>query len=162
MWSCRELFARDLKATVEKAQGHQTNKKVWESAHPEFDHTSHPLHWRVPCLSLSCLELRVPAQHSAFHGTPRTLRNEAHFQHAHCIPQCSTQGPSTGTLPRSQSPTTNHLWWGRRTRGKIWLPNGLFSLLGWIRETGKIEGMHPGEGCCRLKKKINKMQTLLS
>lgn len=55
MWSCRELFARDLKATVEKAQGHQTNKKVWESAHPEFDHTSHPLHWRVPCLSLPLL-----------------------------------------------------------------------------------------------------------
>lgn len=43
MWSCSELFARDLKAAVEKAQGHQTNKKVWESVHPEFDNTSHSL-----------------------------------------------------------------------------------------------------------------------
>lgn len=32
MWSCRELFARDLKATVEKAQGHQTNKKSFGRA----------------------------------------------------------------------------------------------------------------------------------
>lgn len=33
------------------------------------------------------------------------------------------------------------------------MPNGLFSLLGWIRETGEMAGMHPGKAVVSLKKK---------
>lgn len=150
MWSCSELFARDLKATVEKAQGHQTNKKVWESVHSEFDNTSYPLQL-VGALPMPLPHLptangpNVGHRLSMAHGNAPS--DKAYFQHSYCIPQHGTQGHFAGTFSSSQPTTTHHLW--GRTHGKILLLNGLFSLLRWVSRTGKIVVIRPAKAAVR-------------
>lgn len=124
MWSCSELFARDLKATVEKAQGHQTNKKkkfgracILNLITPPI-----PCSWRLGPLPLPLL----PAAHGprVAHGAMRLIfsTHVAFF--------------SAGTLPSSQS----LLGWEDFGKGFV---VKMVHFHCWIRETGKIAGMHP-------------------
>ena len=121
-------------------------KKVWESVHPEFDNTSYPLQLAGP-LPLPLPHLPTAngpnIVHRLFVARVNARSNEAYFQHSYCVPQCGTRGHFAGTLSSSQPTTTNHLW--GRTREKILLPNGLFSLLRWIRKTGKIAATQPAK-----------------
>lgn len=67
MWSCSELFARDLKATVEKKpKAIRQTKKFGREHILNLITPPIPCSWWVPCLSLCCLELPVPEQHTGF------------------------------------------------------------------------------------------------
>lgn len=110
MWSCSELFARDLKAIVEKAQGHQTNKKVWESVHPECDNISHPSRVLVPCLSPSLPAACGPcAAHEAFMACFNPPLSEPHLPDQHWVPRWGLCSHFAGTLFLSPHTATNCL-----------------------------------------------------